>query len=348
MQDDWSLLKAMMQDMQKQCGLYKPSIYWRKYSKRIEKEIKKNGIADFRSNPRIGKGYADVFIDDLSFYFNGLLPELIYNFIKKLPITRRFVSRVNRFIFNKNVQVHHYKRLYYSALLSEWFEKFTFNKRLPDSLIANPHRTIPFFSQEIGEKYLYNYSLISDVSKHVDFSRLHSVLEIGGGFGSMAHIILSLYPNIKKYCIVDIPPILYVSTQYLKHIFGDDIVIDYCEAKNRKIIEFTKSNDKELLLLSPWQMEYLDCKFDFFWNSSSFQEMTKPIVSNYAMFLKKFLTQHSQIGLFAYANGDEKTTISIHELINVLSSGINADLKEIDSEVINNLQPGSIYIGSLK
>ena len=45
---------------------------------------------------------------------------------------------------------------------------------------------------------------------------VESILEIGAGYGRTCHTILSLFPNIKKYYIVDFPKMLELSKSYLK------------------------------------------------------------------------------------------------------------------------------------
>ena len=61
-------------------------------------------------------------------------------------------------------------------------------------------------------------------AKFIDFKRVRSVFEIGGGFGANIHLLLENYNNIRKVIYLDIPPNLYVGTQYLKAFFGDAVV----------------------------------------------------------------------------------------------------------------------------
>jgi hypothetical protein len=105
--------------------------------------------------------------------------------------------------------------------------------------------------------------------------------EIGGGFGVWPHLIMSIYPNVRKIAYIDIPPMIYVGTQYLRHSFGD-IVKDYRETRESGLTKFQNNDSREILCLCPWQIEKLAIETNIFWNASSFSEMTPEIVRNYA------------------------------------------------------------------
>lgn len=48
--------------------------------------------------------------------------------------------------------------------------------------------------------------------------RVERVLEIGAGYGRTAHALLSLFPNIKEYTIIDLAPCLGLSQRYLQRV----------------------------------------------------------------------------------------------------------------------------------
>ena len=75
-----------------------------------------------------------------------------------------------------------------------------------------------------------------------------------------AEIILKLSDSHQTYCFVDIPPVLYIATEYLRSIFPDRI-IDYSQA-----IEMGNIDEKDIkgkiLVIPPWLLEKIDMKFD--------------------------------------------------------------------------------------
>jgi putative sugar O-methyltransferase len=200
---------------------------------------------------------------------------------KRLPVFKNLIKRYDR-INRKHIdQIQHYKSLYFSSILGNWFSGLLNKYDLPDTLAGHPQQTLSINTIKIGEVYLRVFAWIDEYSKVIDFSKVRTVAEIGGGFGAFAHTILQWFPNIRKYLYLDIPPTLYVGTQYLKHFYGKD-VIDYTATRKLDTIRFSTDDNREILAICPWQIEKVEDSFDFFWNSSSFQEMPKDVVSNYA------------------------------------------------------------------
>jgi putative sugar O-methyltransferase len=107
-----------------------------------------------------------------------------------------------------------------------------------------------------------------------------TVCELGAGYGRNAYAFASIYPRC-KYIIIDIPPALYVSQEYLAKVLPD-----------RKIMRFRSFTDladvreeltaADLVFLLPHQAELLDAKsIDYFVNISSLHEMTLAQIDTY-------------------------------------------------------------------
>ena len=93
--------------------------------------------------------------------------------------------------------------------------------KIPETTIGGlqPESIVKIDNYKISKFYLEKLARIHTFSKERDFTKIKTVFEIGGGFGANAHLLLNLYPNIKKYIYLDIAPMLYVGTQYLKHFY---------------------------------------------------------------------------------------------------------------------------------
>jgi putative sugar O-methyltransferase len=107
-----------------------------------------------------------------------------------------------------------------------------------------------------------------------------SFAEIGAGYGRLAYIILKAVPDA-RYCIVDIPPALYLSQRYVTTLFPELPVFRFRPFASYGEVsgEFEQSR---IRFIAPHQLALLPAKsIDYFINVSSFHEMTVAQVKNY-------------------------------------------------------------------
>ena len=167
----------------------------------------------------------------------------------------------------------------------------------------------------LKEKYSCNYLQMADridkLSKSFDFKNTKSFFEIGGGFGSNIHFLVTNFSNIKKILYLDTVPNIFVGTMYLERYFGNKVK-NYIELRNLNKISFSKNDELEILCIPPWLIERVDAEIDHFHNAASFVEMPKRVIKNYTKFIKKFKTK--EISLISYDGFDLKTTFNPEEL----------------------------------
>lgn len=348
MQDDIELLYIMLKDQLNQKGLYHPGPYWKGYSSRIAKAIGSEGLQNFRNNSRIGKGYADTVVMN-PFDLSSLdsWKSKIYKGIIQLPFfSRRFIDPFVQLNERHFRQTQHYKNLYYTTIHGDWFSQFSKQHHLPDTLIGNPQNRISINNYEMGESYLASFIRVYNYSKFVDFNKVRSIVEIGGGFGSFAHTLLHLYPNIKKYIYLDIPPILYVGTQYLKHFYEDE-VMDYRRTRKLKNINFSSNDEREIIAICPWEIEKIDANIDLFWNSASFQEMTHDMVLNYSHHINRMLIgSESKLCLYVYKSGKPENTLMPKKLLEIVENNTRVVFDEFEPEL--EITNAHYFLGSKK
>ena len=106
----------------------------------------------------------------------------------------------------------------------------------------------------ITQDLLTSSSELHSMESVLDFKTIKTMVEIGGGYGRMALLILQRYPHI-KYSIVDVPPAIEVSKKFLAGKFS---------------VEF----------LSPAEFE-LKKGSDLFYSSSVMSELGFKIVNYY-------------------------------------------------------------------
>jgi len=156
-------------------------------------------------------------------------------------------------------------RYYLNFLFNEVRKKddnfFMNYKKLGETQLGNP-LCVSAKGVEVNLDYLTCIEEYNFLSKNLNLLNIESVVEIGGGFGRTAHTLLKLFPNIKKYTIIDLPLMLDLSSKYLKKVLPND----------SDKLSFIAENEIE-----KWE----NIKADLAINIDSFQEMPKQTIKNY-------------------------------------------------------------------
>ena len=300
-----NLLNKLMVDGYKSSKLYQPGKYWKKKNIQAHKEILKKGIKNFRgADNNIGASFSDnQNINILNDYFGGFRGFFKFLLEKVYPLKNIFIRQVSLTSgFRKELNL--YK--------SKYFENSNYFKELSKMFIYD--NTVNCGCEDYSitnEKKISNYYLtIADThlnfSKNIDFNKINSFFEIGGGFGANVHFLLQNYPNIKKIIYLDLPVNLYIATQYLRSFYGNSVK-DYLTTHNKKVI-FEDNNNLEIICIPPWKITDLDVSIDYFQNSNSFVEMPENIIRNYCLYIKKCTHKKTRIALSSYGSFKSETT----------------------------------------
>lgn len=145
-----------------------------------------------------------------------------------------------------------------------------------ESQVGNPSEQFCFEEKSFSRSSLNYLNGLSFLKQHVDTTSIKTVLEIGGGFGTLGEILHQ--SGGMSYINVDIPPTSIVSTYYLKLIPNLNM-LDYLAT--RKMGEINIPKEPTQMVLCPWQLPKLNGQIDLFVNFISFQEMEPTIVSHY-------------------------------------------------------------------
>ena len=125
-------------------------------------------------------------------------------------------------------------------------------------------------------------------------NKMDIVVEIGGGYGDLAHKIKSLYKKT-KYIIIDLPEVLLLQHYYLKKVNPNLKIINLIDNINIDV-----DNDNFDILLLPFgEFEKYNFKFDMVINMRSLGEMPKDVLNKYMKWI------HSNLnidGLFYNVN----------------------------------------------
>lgn len=317
--DDYKLFEIMLNDEKFQNEIYKPGPYWLNKTKVAKNQIRKFGLSDFReSSSVIEPSFTDTLFIDMRKCWGGTF---------KLKLIKFVVEKVKPFSMLYDYQVN-LTKFYAGSMLrfkqevikrhprtQELLSKY----KIPFSMLGCCMDYIEIDGNRISSHYLNLLEQFDRVAGKIDISKVKSIFEIGGGFGAHIHLLLTNYSNIKKVLYLDIPPNLYVGTQYLKAFFGE-AVKDYNETRGFKEISFKDNDDLEIFAIAPWQIEKITAGIDILWNSHSFVEIPENIVAHYVKCIQG-LPEHNSasIVLISYDQFDLKTTLDPDKLQKIFS-----------------------------
>jgi putative sugar O-methyltransferase len=131
-------------------------------------------------------------------------------------------------------------------------------------------------SQDVCNSTHEFYSIYGDAPT----SRPVDICELGAGYGRLAYLTLKALPD-STYCIVDIPPALYVAQRYLSELFPGERVFGFRPFERFEDVRQEFESSRIRFLAAP-QIELLPPKmFDYFVTISSLHEMTPEQVRHY-------------------------------------------------------------------
>ena len=332
------LLDLLIKDEKKiDKELYSSGPYWNYKNSRAIIEIKKKGLEDFRGiTSGIGTSFADNLVLDIRNEFN--IKGRIVGKIFSLPLLNTIFSeqmkttKVYLDSFVKNQAILYQNSQNVQNLIS----KFKFNNTTDFGCI----QSFKYLNKNYSCHYLNMAYRINNLSKYFDFKNINVYFEIGGGFGSNIHFLITNFPNIKKILYLDIVPNIYVGTEYLRYYYKEKVK-DYLELKNLDKISFSKNNELEIFCVPPWLIEKIDTEIDHFHNAASFVEMPKKVISNYVKFIKKLNTK--EISLISYSGFDLKTTFNPEELNSFFDDKLSVSWK---NSLIEEYNRKEIYLTS--
>ena len=332
------LLNLLIKDEKKiDKELYSSGPYWNYKNRRAIIEIKKKGLEDFRGiTAGIGTSFADNLVLDIRNEFNikgrivgkiFSLPLLNIIFNGQINTTQNYLDS---FIKNQGIVYKNSKKV--QNLIS----KFQFNNTTDFGCV----QSFEYLNKNYSCHYLNMANRINNLCKDFDFKNIKNYFEIGGGFGSNIHFLITNFSKIKKILYLDTVPNIYVGTEYLRHHYKEKVK-DYLELRNLDKISFSKNNDLEIFCIPPWLIEKVDTEIDHFHNAASFVEMPDHVIKNYVKFIKKFKTK--EISLISYGGYDKMTTFNPENLNSYFENKL---IKSWKNFVIDEYDKKLIYLTS--
>ena len=182
----------------------------------------------------------------------------------------------------------------------ENFDADFLKKNLPKKNIGNCENSANFLGFFFDYGIIHHLKWFQKIEERIQDK--FNVLEIGGGFGSLARIILN--NKDVKYFSIDLPEANLMTNYYLANHFPEKKIFNYIDFKDKKIED--EINNYDIFILPPNTLEEKNIFFDFIINSRSFMEMNKKTIDNYFNFIHKKIKKGGQ---FLNINRYNKTSV---------------------------------------
>ncbi|MBT6139411.1 MAG: putative sugar O-methyltransferase [Rhodospirillaceae bacterium] len=316
--DDFELLDLMMADLSAAPEAFQPTAYWQYYQNRTVQFLRNNGLHNIRRQQDPG-------ITCFGCYEGPLLPtkkQLLDMGLSEAEaeVSKSFGRLLER---NPHQELLALNRSISQALRLE-LEVLSLKAELacPNavsifeldcSVAGNPTSSFRvdgnWYTPRIFEKYRHYIEFV----REFDPTTLETIVEIGPGMGQQVEALRKLHPHL-SFVLVDIPPQLYVSHQYLKEVFGDD-AIDYRSTRGSKI---TGLQPGKITFIGPWDLAGLEPRGrTALWNACSFQEMSEPVVEGYFEIFRHFARDLFLLNVKDGLAAEVKTIIGSNDTIDL-------------------------------
>ncbi|QBF84005.1 putative sugar O-methyltransferase [Shewanella maritima] len=281
-------ISIISQDMKQADDKYLPTSFWQFGAKGLEQDLHQHGIENFRSMTSALSYFVPTYM------FHGWATQQEKYHAMVATCERQLNGDAKATLLMKdflNGEMH--ARSDYRVLKATETQVKPFTDTFSESNVGNPLEQFEFDGRRFSRSSL-NYLLgINFLKQQLGSIEINTVLEIGGGFGSLGEILLSDKRNNCFYLDVDIAPTCLFSTYYLQSVFGKDNIADYQDIKSLEQTSLTQlAQQYQGAVACPWQLPNISGELDLFVNFISFQEMEPDVVENYLKHVDRLNTKY--------------------------------------------------------
>jgi len=280
--DNPALLELMMADLNAADAVFQPTRYWQAYQARTVDALRRQGLSDLRARRDPVFSSFGCFEGDLGPTLEGLggtdLSEaerqLVVDFseliqrrsdLELLPLGASALDMMRSNLAN----------LEREARLQNPKAASIFD--LDCAIVGGPNVHFRIGGKSYTPSLLQAYRAYGQCMRDIDLTTVACIVEIGSGMGQQVELLKKLHPHL-AYVLVDLPPQLYVSHQYLNAVFPGACV-PYQETRGAGPVEIQPG---EIYFLGNWRIDdVVPPGSTVLWNAKSFQEMSQPVVARY-------------------------------------------------------------------
>lgn len=282
---NFALLNKLINDHQYNNSILTSNNYWMNYTKRIERHIHNADLNTMRTNYNLMKGFAFGGAPKPT-VSNLYIKRTIFHFLEKIYPLTKVINEYKRLLNATHKRNVGFRKDIAGLCLKQIYKSFNDICFIDGTCNGGAEDGFKFNGFNISAEWIIYLARAADLySGSPNLLKTKSIIEIGPGVGlnTLAHF--SLNKNLNMVVNIDLPHILYLSTQFLKSVKFVE-VIDYLEFEKMDLNNIN-GNKKIVIQLPPWVLYKLNINFDLLLNHFSFQEMEKNIVSEYLKLLGK-------------------------------------------------------------
>jgi len=269
------LLAMAMAELKQQKNIYKPTAFWASASERIAQDLVDMGVSQFRKIPSATSFFVPNYSGPASGLSHAQADMLTQALHDKHPQSSKSHQALHHFISGKQSALADYRVL----MSGDRAQQLPLLQAFSESEYGQPLEQFVWNGKRYSRSAL-NYLLgLCFLKTHLGEDVPRTVLEIGGGFGTLGEIWSQTQVPNWKYIDIDIPPTQFVADHYLKVVLGEDKVTGFNDIPSKQTIHI--QDLKQASVLCSWQIEQLQGEVDLFVNFISFQEMEPDVVANY-------------------------------------------------------------------
>ncbi len=275
-------LDRMLEELKNCPSVYQPSMFWTLLNQVHAEYLTKEGLTNFKrsvNSKYFNWGALGIIVHQLSPILNaiikGNLSPIILSKLNDDPATGQ----------SKGQKLNFLRAFLYKTYVSSLFEYIAKNdsldilNKLEEPLLGHP-LAVSYKGKLISQDLCNSIHEFYSLTTGINLPKKARIAELGAGYGRLGYVLLNEIPD-STYCIIDIPPALFIAQNYLPKVFKKEKIFRFRPFKSFKEVrkEFEGSR---IQFLMPHQLELLPKKyFDLFINISSLHEMTRLQIGNY-------------------------------------------------------------------
>lgn len=270
-------LDQFIQTMKNVHPLYQPTAFWSDASVRVANELRNGNVVRFRRLP----GPLGYFVPTYGRPGNGWSADQVdatISLAEQTEVGAKARLSLAAHLDGSQVAEADYRVLMGSGSVDRWpnsqpFVESEVGQPIEQFQVGDSRHSRSSLNYSLGLAYLTQ--LVGD-----ELPSQPRVLEIGGGFGSLAELLMHHFPG-SQYIDLDIYPAGPVAAFYLTSVFGMHKVATQEKAG------MEMDSLPAMTVLGSHCIELMSGHLDLFVNFISFQEMEPAVVSNYLKHVRR-------------------------------------------------------------